>query len=282
MESQLVAVVKSWVQMHAFDVFSFAGNVKTLITERSDAAHSAENSHDSMIELFLDKSSFPIEYFPPNDEKSFVKFLCLNENSIYRKFAILYFLIDEFTLVKGRSIEDVYHFANLIFVSKQQVNFVHACINMDSSISTPSLVPALAFQGLPSTFEIPIFSSLIDKKMYQDAYQFYLCKKPVATSFEDQSLVVNCYAYNGFLFDALKYIRSIANEERRNELLSLLFKTANQIGQDYEFSNLPLNSKEIDYIINLEFPSKAAYKRFCTIMKRFDKFDEGKVFVCNF
>ena len=183
MEQNLVGVVQSWLTQNQNDVFSSISAVKEKIRDRIHNILDSEPKAKTMIEIFLDRSdqSLSIEDFPPADFDSFISFLCMVENSAYRKFAIIYFLIDEFDIIAGKSIEDVFDFANLILVSREQVQFVLGCINLDSSIYTPNLVTQLSFKALPKSLEFPILSSLLansrDERMLQHAFIFYTCKK---------------------------------------------------------------------------------------------------------
>lgn len=288
MEQNLVGVVQSWLTQNQNDVFSSISAVKEKMRDRIHNILDSEPKAKTMIEIFLDRSdqSLSIEDFPPADFDSFISFLCMVENSAYRKFAIIYFLIDEFDIIAGKSIEDVFDFANLILVSREQVQFVLGCINLDSSIYTPNLVTQLSFKALPKSLEFPILSSLLansrDERMLQHAFIFYTCKKPQAKNGSvEQNIIIYTLVLNYHLYEALKYIRTINDDEQKIQLLKQMFDISLENNKEKEFHKLAFTRDEEEQVLNFKFPSENHYKRFCFARQRFDKLPEGENFKCT-
>lgn len=287
MEENITGVVRSWLEINQNDVFSSISTVEEIINDRIQSVQNSEPKATTMIEIFLNRSDpdLPKNSFPPKDFDSFIDFLCLVENSIYRKFAIIYFLIDEFDIVKSKSIDDVFEFANLILVSREQVQFVLGCINLDASIFTPHLVTQLSFKALPQSLEFPILSLLLAKqteKMYHAAFIFYTCKKPKPQkgSIEQNVIIIQTLVLNSRLYECLKYVRSQIDSEQRNELMHKMFELSIEKEREREFSNLAFTREEEDQVLGFDFPSENQYKVFCLARRRFDKFPEGENFKC--
>lgn len=286
MEENIAGVISSWLVKNQNDVFSSISTVEEIINDRKANVQNSDIEATTMIEIFLDRSdpNLPEDSFPPKDFDSFMQFLCDVEDSIYRKFAIIYFLIDEFDNTENKSIEDVFEFANLILVSREQVQFVLGCINLDASISTPNIVTQLTFKALPKSLEFPILSSLLARKMYQDAFIFYTCKKPKPQlgSIDQHVIIIYTLILNSRLYEALKYIRSLDNLDHKNELLEKMFEISNEKEKEKEFSNLAFTYEEEEQVLSFDFPSENHFKRFCLARRRFDKYPEGENFKCSF
>lgn len=285
MEENIIDVVRSWLEINQNDVFSSILTVKEVINDRIQSIQNSDPKATTMIETFLDRSDPNLSHdsFPPEDFDSFINFLCLVENSIYRKFAIIYFLIDEFNITKDKPIDYVFDFANLILVSREQVQFVLGCINLDSSISTPYLVTQLSFKALPQSLEFPILSLLLAKQMYQAAFIFYTCKspRPEKESSEQYFTIIYTLVLNSKLYEGLKYIRGISNSEKKTELIRTMFEISNEKGKIKEFSNLAFTRDEEEQVLEFDFPSEKHFKTFCLARKRFDMIQEGEYFKCT-
>ena len=96
MEENIAGVISSWLIKNQNDVFSSISTVEEIINDRKANVQNSDIEATTMIEIFLDRSdpNLPEDSFPPKDFDSFMQFLCDVEDSIYRKFAIIYFLID--------------------------------------------------------------------------------------------------------------------------------------------------------------------------------------------